>query len=269
MNVWSRYSKRYANAHKWRSVFNLLTVGNPKTLKGQRRGYLTYVLHLAPANLSGRNVCPFASPGCRATCLNTAGRGGIFKPGETTNPIQEARLRRTRLFLDARDQFLTQLVSEIERAIAHARRKGLVPVFRLNGTSDLPWEHLPIRRKGRLYPSVFAAFPRIQFYDYTKNPRRSPLPNYHLTFSRSELNSSDCESTPLNVAVVFGVSKGTPLPAHFAGRNVIDGDESDLRFLDPTNVVVGLRAKGRAKRDHTGFVVRQLSDFSHFSHFSA
>ena len=116
---------------------NLLSVGNPKTLKGMKSGYNTYILHLAPASLSGHNVCPKATPGCIAACLNTAGRGGMFKKGENTNTIQKARIRKTQLFYDNRDLFMELLVKDINLAIKQSARMGLTPVIRLNGTSDI------------------------------------------------------------------------------------------------------------------------------------
>jgi hypothetical protein len=223
----------------------LLTIGNAKTVKGEARGYLTFILHLAPARLSGYNVCPGASAGCIAGCLNTAGRGGMFKRGENTNAIQEARIRRTRFFFEDREAFMRALVSDVRKGIKQAERKGLIPVFRLNGTSDIRWESVEVDG----FRNIMEAFPTIQWYDYTKLTNRRHLPsNYHLTFSRSETNVIP---DGMNVAVVF-----QSLPETFAGRPVINGDDTDLRFLDPTGVIVGLKAKGRAKKDTSGFVVR-------------
>ena len=136
----------------------LLSIGNPKILKGMKQGYMTYILHLAPADVSGYNTCPKATAGCKAACLNTAGRGGMFKKGETTNVIQKARIRKTKLFFENRDVFLALLEDDIRKAIKQSEKKGLVPVFRLNGTSDLSWEKYGIIQK----------FPNVQFYDYTK-----------------------------------------------------------------------------------------------------
>jgi len=118
-------------------VFKLLSTANPKIQKGTAKGYLSFILHLAPSDLSGRNTCPKATPGCTAACLNTAGRGGMFKRGETTNVIQRARIRKTEYFFNDRAAFMDDLVTDIMKAVNYARRKGLKPVFRLNGTSDL------------------------------------------------------------------------------------------------------------------------------------
>jgi len=118
----------------------LLSTGNPKVLKGMSQGYNTYILHLAPADLSGYETCAKRTAGCTAACLNTAGRGGMFKRGETTNVIQKARIRKTKMFFETRNYFMTLLVADIELAIKQSKRMNLIPVFRLNGTSDLAFE---------------------------------------------------------------------------------------------------------------------------------
>lgn len=238
----------------------LLTTGNPKLMKGEKKGYLSFVLHLAPADLSGYNVCPMASDGCRAACLNTAGRGGIFKPGTTTNAIQDARIRKTRWFFTDRYDFMLQLVKDVRLGIRQAEKQNLIPVFRLNGTSDIRWETVELSDGLQTFQNIMQMFPNVQFYDYTKLSNRRDLPsNYHLTFSRSESNDTAVASHLVNggnVAVVFNVKKGAALPESWNGFTVIDGDDTDLRFLDPQNVVVGLRGKGKAtKGEHGGFVV--------------
>jgi hypothetical protein len=230
----------------------LLTVGNPKLLKGAKKGYLSSVLHFAPADLSGKEVCPKRTIGCTFACLNLAGRGGIFKKGETTNVIQQARIRKTKMFFENREQFFNDLTREIDGAINKAKKNGLTPVFRLNGTSDLAWEKYTI---GDTALNIFQMFPEVQFYDYTKvnNRKVSHIPNYHLTFSKADGNDMDVRlalSNGMNVAVVFH-----KVPETYLGRKVINGDETDLRFLDPKGVIVGLKAKGKAKKDTTGFVV--------------
>jgi hypothetical protein len=237
----------------------LFSTGNPKTLKGQTQGFMTYILHLAPATLSGYNTCPKATAGCIAACLNTAGRGGMFKKGETTNVIQKARIRKTKLFFEYRREFMNLLVKDIELAIKQAKKKNLIPVFRLNGTSDLAWEKYPAIRNDFEYNNIFYAFPEVQFYDYTKIAGRkvTDISNYHLTFSEADGNALDTLNAiraGMNVATVFGIKKNSPMPEFWNGMNVFNGDESDLRFLDPKGVVVGLYAKGKAKKDVSGFV---------------
>jgi len=226
----------------------LLSTANPKIQKGTKLGYLSFILHLAPADLSGRETCPKRTAGCTSACLNTAGRGGMFKRGETTNMIQQARIRKTRMFFEAREEFMAQLEKDIRLGIKQASKLGLTPVFRLNGTSDLSWEKYGIIDK----------FPQVQFYDYTKVLGRKVqhLKNYHLTFSAADGNDSDVQKAVdqgMNVAVVFD-----RLPESYMGRTVEDADQHDLRFLDPKGTVAGLKAKGRAKKDTTGFVRKTI-----------
>lgn len=237
----------------------LLSTGNPKVLKGIKQGYNTYILHLAPADLSGKEVCPKRTIGCSDACLNLAGRGGMFKRGETTNTIQQARIRKTQLFFSNRNEFMTLLAKDITLAIKQSKRLGLIPVFRLNGTSDLSWEKYPVKMGNVYYSNIFEAFPNIQFYDYTAVLGRkvNNVANYSLTFSAKDGNERDVEQAikqGYNIAVVFGIKKTEPMPKSYLGLPVFNGDESDLRFLDPKGVIVGLYAKGKAKKDTTGFV---------------
>ena len=215
----------------------LFTVGNPKTEKGESLGYQTHILHLAPADASGYEVCPGRSPECTMYCLNTAGRGRFDR-------TQNARIRKTVEFFLNRDKFLADMVKDIDAGIRLAGRRSLIPVFRPNGTSDVRWELYGIMQK----------YPHLQFYDYTKLSNRKNLPtNYHLTFSLSEDNldkALEAFDNGMNVAAVFNV-----VPDEYLGREVIDGDEHDLRFLDKKNVWVGLKAKGEAKKADNGFVI--------------
>lgn len=232
-------------------MFKLLSTANPKIQKGTKMGYLSFILHLAPADVSGYNTCPKATAGCKAACLNTAGRGGMFKRGETTNTIQKARIRKARYFFEDRAGFMKDLVSDINKAIKFAAKKNLTPVFRLNGTSDLSWE----KYEAAHGKNIFELFDYVQFYDYTKVPKRKVegIKNYHLTFSQADGNGKDADwaiSKNMNVTVVFD-----KIPAEYKGKPVYNADETDLRFLDPKGVVLGLKAKGRAKKDTTGFVV--------------
>jgi hypothetical protein len=222
-------------------MFKLLSTANPKIQKGTKLGYLSFILHLAPSTLSGKNTCPKATPGCIAACLNTAGRGGMFKKGENTNTIQKARIRKTKMYFEQREQFLLDLEADIRKAIKFAERKGLIPVFRLNGTSDLSVEKWGIIEK----------FPQVQFYDYTKVLGRkvAHLPNYHLTFSKADGNDADVAEALLQGMSVVAVYDKIP-------AGVPSADETDLRFLDPKGIMLGLKAKGRAKKDYSGFVIR-------------
>jgi len=234
-------------------VMALLNKGNSKTIKGEKVGFRTFGLHLSPADKSGFNVCQWSSAGCRAACLDTAGRGCMSN-------VQTARIAKTKRFFKDNFAFMSDLRSEIGKAIKSAARKNLTPCFRLNLTSDIPWENIRKHRADKI--NVMEEFPQVNFYDYTKGFYRmrawldGKMPdNYHLTFSRSEVTSDNKMKTILalggNVAVVF---RGT-LPKTYLGYPVVNGDENDLRFKDPKGVIVGLVEKGLAKKDETGFVV--------------
>jgi hypothetical protein len=217
-----------------------------KMTKSAKSGvYLPYILHLAPADLSGYNTCPKATAGCKAACLNTAGMG-VF------NNVQKARIQKTKYFFEQRREFYAQLIKEVASAERKANKLGKQLTMRLNGTSDLRWEAYKMQ-DGK---TIFELFPNVIFYDYTKIEKRQPKPfsNYSLTFSAADGNDNDVAvalQKGMNVAVVF---RGDTLPQEWQGKKVIDGDTDDLRFLDPQNVVVGLRAKGKANKDKTGFV---------------
>ena len=226
---------------------NLLGVGtNAKTIKGDGSEYLTAILYLAPADIvDGINVCPMAVlAGCKAGCLFSAGRGAF-------NNVQQARKRKTILFRDHRQEFLRQLNQDLTRFQAYCKRKGLKAVVRLNGTSDIRWENY-----------IDMASYDIQFYDYTKILNRRNLPsNYHLTVSYSEASDKYAkqvlqvkQTTSTNIAVVF--KDKASIPSTYKGYNVIDGDKDDVRVLDIPNSVVALYAKGQAKKNTSGFVIR-------------
>ena len=257
-----------------RGFKKLLNVdANAKTVKGQKHGYMTAVLYLAPFKLSGINVCPFAEQaGCHAACLNTAGRGGIASKRFRTpvglmpdNACQRARIARTRFFHEDPDAFMALLVKEIESFTRSAERKGLIPVVRLNGTSDIVWERVPLRQA---YPvkafgaTIFDVFPDLQFYDYTKIWKRfeRPLPdNYHLCLSYSAASrkyADQCKRTRdehgASLIVVVRDAATRDMHVELGG---IDGDAHDLRFLDPAGSMVYLKAKGAARKDRTGFVI--------------
>ena len=219
----------------------LLTDGarNPKTAKSTGFGYLTGILHLAPHIQSGYQVCPSATEGCSTACLYFQGRGSM-------DSVQEARIRKTRMFFENRAGFMADLAKDIASIVRRAQKNNLKPCVRLNGTSDIRWERTGIMEQ----------FPSVTFYDYTKEKNRKRLPkNYSLTFSRSEKTTSDewCKAIDdgMNVAVVFRDT----LPKQWLGVPVIDGTTHDLRFLDPKPCIVGLIAKGSAKKDTSGFVV--------------
>ena len=212
-----------------------------KMAKGERFGYKTAILHFAPFKLSGKNVCPKATTGpdgCAGPCLNTSGRGQM-------NSVQQARINKTLYFWKNRNGFLWELSREIEQLKVRAKRQGFKFAVRLNGTSDLNFAKFKIDGN----QSIMDLHPDVQFYDYTKvyNHFDHSYKNYHITFSHSGKNDAECLqafAAGYNVAYVFK----DKLPKHHLGRRVIDGDKHDLRFKDPRGVVVGLVAKGQAKK---------------------
>jgi len=220
-------------------------------------GFETSILYLAPSNTARTDVdlCPGASPGCRKACLFTSGRGRFQN-------VHNARVAKTLRFLDTPQEFLSDLVQDLEYLVRKQIRTGIKQAVRLNGTSDLAWESMPVVRNGVPFQGIPQAFPELQFYDYTKLPMRAmnslndawPT-NYHLTFSRSEINAravSQAIRLGVNVAIVF---QGKSLPETWEGKPVIDGTLHDQRFLDPKGVIVGLLAKGDAKKDSSGFSI--------------
>ena len=233
----------------------LLNEENAKTIKGEDLGFKTEILYLAPSTESGvMNTCEYASPLCAKNCIFFTGRAQLDPE------VIAARIRRTEFLHSDRQGFMDQLRHEIRLAMGRAEREGMKLAVRLNGTSDLYW-----------MPKQLASEFPCQFYDYTKLPRpwSRTLPNYHLTFSLSESNWPDAKAAldhGVNVAVVFDTKKGQTLPSEWRGYPVLDGDEHDLRFLNGYNAsIIGLRAKGPAKKGAEGFV--QLAGTAYFPWF--
>jgi hypothetical protein len=226
----------------------LLTVSNAKTIKGENLGYLTGILYLSPSTESGvMDTCRSATKHCIKACLKAAGR--MRMPASVAS-----RIWKTRLLHSDRDLFMATLRANIQALIRRSEREGLTPCVRINGTSDLP----SIARE------MAAEFPEVQFYDYTKHPKPwiRTDPNYYLTFSYSGENmpqAIEALEHLTNVSVVFDTPKGQSLPTTWNGYRVIDGDSHDLRFLDPRGVVIGLRAKGLARKCDSPFVVKTHS----------
>ena len=229
--------------------YNLLSAGSTKIDKSNKIQdiYFSRIMYLAPDDLAdGKNtLCPFAKIAkCNEACLNTAGMG-IF------SNVQQARIRKSLLFLNDQQEFMRLLVKDANTFLRECIRLDKKPALRLNGTSDIQWEYIKVEGK-----NMFELFPQIQFYDYTKIPTRKVghIPNYHLTWSYSEANDKYAtlfDKVSNNIAVVFR----DVLPKVFKGLKVIDGDTHDMRFLDKSPVVVGLVAKGKGKKDYSGFVI--------------
>lgn len=222
---------------------------NAKTVKGQKFGYKTAILYLAPSNLSGFNVCPMAGK-CRDVCLNTSGHGAFSN-------VQLGRINKTRWLIQEPETFLKQFINEIKNFVINCEKNGFIPCLRPNGLSDISWENKRFEGK-----TIFDLFPNLIIYDYTKIYKRQlkflngEMPkNYHLTFSLDEDNEKQAFNILKlggNISAVFRKY----LPKTFKGFKVINADETDLRFLDLKNSICGLIAKGKAKTDfESGFVL--------------
>jgi len=232
----------------YKPVKNLLSPGatNIKTAKNNLE---TFILYMAPADqVDGLNLCPFASAGCKASCLYSAGRGKFSN-------VQESRINKSKFWGYNREAFYIQLANELLKIHDKAMKQNKQIAIRLNGTSDIDHLNLLYRYSGIDFLETF--YENLLFYDYTKNYNHIKKylgSTYKITFSRSETNELDAYRILKdggNVAIVFA----DELPETWNGFSVINGDETDLRYFDPVNVVVGLKAKGDAKKDLSGFVV--------------
>lgn len=239
---------------KYNFIGNLIRAGgDAKTVKGNGSGYLTAIMYMTPYKTLGRNLCPMAeTAGCLDGCLNTAGRGAM-------NSVQKGRARKAEWFIKDQAGFMAQLIKDCIRFVAYCDKRGIKPAIRLNGTTDVRWEL--IKHDGL---NLFEIFPEIMFYDYTKIANRPlDIPNYKLTFSYSEASAAyekQCKialNRGMNIAVVFRDKES--IPESFLGLPTIDGDKTDLRFLDPSQSIVALYAKGKARKDQSGFVIDKVA----------
>ena len=232
----------------------ILGESSAKTIKGEKIGYLTAICYLVP----DAKLCPFAiMAGCFEPCLKSAGRGAF-------NSVQKARAEKTAFFYDNQRAFMLSLCADIWTHIRRAANLNLIPLVRPNGTSDIPFENILIDGK-----TIFQIFADCMFYDYTKHPSRNlagkTANNYDLTFSFSALTPKPISikglTNPANkrTAVVF--YKREEIPLMFRNWPVIDGDNTDVRHIEPQNVVVALYAKGKAKHENNGFVQRLGRDY--------
>jgi len=226
---------------------------NAKTVKGEKIGFYTGILYLAPSDLSGFNVCGMAKLAkCKEPCLYTAGRGAF-------NSIQLARISKTQYYFNERNNFMINIYKDIEKGISKAKKLNQELLIRLNGTSDIRFENVSFVHNGIEYSNIMEAFPNVQFYDYTKYTNRDTLPvNYDLTFSYSGADTftkyNDIAITKgYRIATVFRYEKN--IPSVFKGIKVIAGDNSDVRHIEEKNTIVALYAKGKAIKDTSGFVV--------------
>jgi len=227
---------------------------NPKVEKSPDTDekYLVQILHLAPSFASLFNTCSKATLGCGTNCLNESGHGQKHMMHKGTHSVHVARVIRTLIWFRYRDQFKIKFQRELDSQRVKAHKLGATPVVRPNGTSDLRFESL--------WPELFKDNSDVVFYDYTKDIGRnvSHIPNYSLCYSVSE-ESTDTSielafANGMNCVVVGRLKRNDSKPESYMGRQVVNGDSHDLRFLDQKGVFVILFAKGHAYNDKTGFV---------------
>lgn len=226
----------------------ILGTASAKTVKGQKIGMLTGIIYLVP----DATICSMAKlAGCMAPCLSTAGRGAQRK-------IQRQRKAKTDCFKTDQQAFMLSFAADVWTLARSAAKRKMTPLVRPNGTSDILWENIEVCDG----LNIFQCFPDVQFYDYTKHPSRKlagkTADNYDLTYSFSGITPIGITHKGLlnpdnsRVAVVF--HKRSEIPTSFRGWPVVDGDNTDVRHIEPKTVVVALYSKGKAKRDMSGFV---------------
>lgn len=223
-----------------------------KTVKGEKKGFLTAIMYLSPFTISGENMCANAAlAACHDACLYSAGRGRMAT-------VSFPRLRKTLFWQQYNDKALRVMAKDLDMLKVKAKYENMTPCVRPNGTSDIRMENY----------GIIQEYNDLQWYDYTKLANRKNIPaNYDLTFSYSGAAGYQSQvdkalENGMRIAAVFRnkdmlafmVANGS-----FMGRSVIDADESDLRFLEPSNVIAGLAAKGNAKLDGNNFVI----DYGH------
>ena len=232
-----------------KAVQKLLSDGSTNA-KTKKNSIKTFIMYLRPFTLNskGINICSHASVNCAAVCLETAGHGAFAS-------VQNARAKRTEFYINNRREFLMQLSYEIMKKYTTAKRRGEKIAFRLNGTSDLDFVYLLNKYTGL---DISQLSDWATFYDYSKNLHRviryKDHKNYTVTFSRSESNHAETDQAiklGINVAAVFSGD----LPQRYKGAKVVDGDSSDLVMLYNKGIVLGLKAKGKARKDTSGFVI--------------
>ena len=233
---------------QYKDVKNLLSKGgNAKINKNE---ITTYNLSLSPykQNAKGINLCPKASKGCALACLFTAGRGKF------TN-VQQARINKTNYYLFDKQKFMDQLAKEINKIALKSTITNEKFALRLNTLSDVDFVY-QLKKYADLDLLNDDTYKNIIVYDYTAiigKVKKYLGTRYHLTLSRKEDNEQDVMETLKmggNVAIVF-----KELPQTYKGYRVVDGDKTDLEMTKYKNVVLGLKAKGDAKKDTTGFVI--------------
>jgi len=273
---------------------SLLTINNNvKTNPDLLKGYLQGTLYLAPQkniinaphygidydtkaiNLSKVNLCKHATTGCSISCIY---HQGIFKHALfQKNKVKQARLKRTLKFLTQRETFFAQIIKEIKALQRKSKRKNLIPIISLNGTSDILWEKEGFIYQEKEYKHLMELFPEVQFFDYTKynipkSRKKLPL-NYHLTYSRAGTHRGkiidDWETITsyldknINVAIVCTYAIKTKLldNSHYQDYGLIDGDLQNNRALDQNSKgekgnIILLEANKKTDINSSGFILQ-------------
>lgn len=240
-----------SQAKKQTGLAYLGKVNNSSKLakNGKISGQHTYIIYLAPAKTSGYNVCHFSTPECRLGCLATSGRAAMEILSNNFNRIENSRIKKTKMFYEQPEFFMSWLIAEIKASQIKAIELGFEFSIRLNGTSDIDWQNVKVDGK-----SIFEIFPDVQFYDYTKSHLKfiDKPKNYHLTYSYTGRNWNHCKgllSKGHNIAMVFNIKRESELPTEFKGFKVSNGDLTDFRVSDGKSVIVGLKWKRIANRE--------------------
>lgn len=237
---------RYESQAQARKITGLSYIGKVNNSTKHEKAYkyqeMVYTIYLAPAKMSGYEVCPMRSAECTKLCLNESGHNRI---GIHENKINKSRIKKTKLFFENRQFFMSWVIDEIKHAKLKAEKNGFKFSVRLNNTSDISPESFYIKDDEGNIKNILEIFPDTTFYDYTKVPNRLRLkqkyPNYDLTFSYSGSNLEDCFKmldNEIRVAMVFN-----EVPKEYMGYKVVNGDLNDLRHYEAGNVIVGLKYK--------------------------
>lgn len=216
---------------------------------GKISGQHTYIIYLAPAKTSGYNVCYFSTPECRLGCLATSGRAAMEILSNNFNRIENSRIKKTKMFYEHSEFFMSWLIAEIKASQIKAIELGFEFSVRLNGTSDIDWQNVKVNGQ-----SIFEIFPDVNFYDYTKSHLKfiDKPNNYHLTYSYTGRNWNHCKdllSKGHNIAIIFNIKRESELPQTYENYNVVNGDLTDYRISDAKGIIIGLKWKRIANRE--------------------
>jgi hypothetical protein len=230
------WAETIGKPYRYRYLLSL----SAKIIKGEKYGYLTGVCYMVPAfSFKGGNTCSHHKLGdCSGPCLVNSGHMALKEAAE-------ARKDRLMLFLKNPALFFEILSRELVLLAKRARKRRLKRAGRMNGTTDLDWSRIQFDGK-----TIFEHFPKIDWYDYTKNPKLAE--NYHaagvsITFSwykkADTVKALELLDRGVNIAIAY--KDQIPEYQEIGGRKIptIDGDAHDLCFKDPRGVIRALKYK--------------------------